>query len=124
MAKLIKQTFLMCHSVQETVEEKLEYLKEVQDQEYIDMVTEDLKEEPLVVPVDTIQFGYPYWGKDHLIFLDKSVTTKRQLINACVEKLPPYFNEHPYSAPHGVEDFVIETIYVYTSGVAYISIGS
>lgn len=126
MAKKIKpvQTFQMCQCITETVEEKLERLKDEKDQEYIDFSTKDLEEADLYVPVDTIQFDYPYMEADHQIFLDIPVTTKRQLINACIEKMPVYFKEHPYSAPHDIDDFVIEIINIYSSGIAFISIGS
>lgn len=126
MSKRIKpvQTFQMCQHITETIEEKLERLKDEKDQEYIDFSTKDLEESDLAVPVDTIQFDYPYMEADHQIFLDDAVTTKRQLINACVEKMPAYFQEHPYSAPHDIDDFVIEIINIYSSGIAFISIGS
>lgn len=124
------QEFMTALFLTSSLEENIEHVNEWYDEipEGKAKLQKGIEDGPLVKPVSFIVLHYPYDKETRLYFKDHQPATKHELYKSILEVLPDYLNTHPYSAPHEITDFVIETIYVQPFNelysYAYLSIGS
>lgn len=120
------QSFKTALSLTDSFEENVEHVDAWYESEQ--GLVDGIADGELVKPISYIAFTYPYNKEHHLYFKHNQPTTKHELYKRILAELPAYLQQNAYSAPHAIEDFVIESVDVYQFNdwyaKAYISFGS
>ena len=124
------QMFSMGMSLTSSFEEYKEQVNTIYDDipEIKAKLLEGLEDGPLVKPISFVEFHYPYHRLQCVYFDEQMPTTKHELFKGILAIVPDFLKSKPYSAPHAIEDFVVEAIDVYqfndSYAKAYIYFGS